>query len=104
MFEVYKLSKIPVAGNSHSVCRIEKWRHVLDSNWHTLEAAENFVVQKNFRFCAYDLGLSAFDPDDVVRHRCLYDKKREHKRQYFVGTPDVENIKKLLREDGIKVE
>lgn len=103
MHRVYRLSKTPVQSNAYGVCREEIWSVVEDKEFATQEEAERYVINKNFRFCSYDLAIFANDPPEVIRARCLTDPEWEFAREYFTHKPSIPLLKKQLREHHIKV-
>lgn len=103
MYPVYRIDRNPVSGNSHGVCRDERWKITEDRKFSSKKEAEDYVVDRNFHFCAYDLGLSSLDDENIKRSRCLDDQAFIHRRLYHITYPDMEKIASGLLRDGVKV-
>lgn len=104
MFQVYRLSKSPVATNSHGVCRDERWKFVEDQKFSTQEAAEAYVIQNNLRMNSYDLSIQDVTDVNIIRSRCLTDPKFVTKRDYHLVklTPEfLQNFKDQLSKEYI---
>lgn len=106
-FKVYKIDTFPGGSNSYGVDRSENWYVKKDSAFDTLKEARDYIISKNMLLSDLPLYTHAIQDDDarnkVINDFCFDDPKFAAKRRFWLGKPNVEEMKKALAHDGVKI-
>lgn len=102
-YTVYRIDKTDSKRDAYTVNRIQTWEVVKDLKFSNPEDAQEYVISKNKQLHAIDLGLHCITDPDEIRYRCLDDPDLVHKRSYFIGKPNIKEIKRLLLKDHINI-
>lgn len=105
--EVYRIDTFSGENNEYGVDRSESWVLSIDSLHDTIEDAKDCVRSKSRVFTDLPLFVADFntqeEKDSAAEEFCFSDKYLKYQR-FFVGKPSIANIKKRLKEEGVRVQ
>ena len=100
MFEVYKIIKTAYGGNSHAVCRDEKWYTHFDKNFEDYDKAIEYIITENIKH-APPFFLGALITNKAKKSEIL-EEKYLYYNTHFIGKPPYNKIKKSIGDQGVK--
>jgi hypothetical protein len=103
---VYKITSFSVPDNTYTVGRSEIWKTKKDQTFSSVELAKDYIREQSRKHTDLPLYLINIKPEDrehFIDRFCFDDLTFLKHRRFFIGKPDLDLIKKHLKEDGINV-
>lgn len=101
VYQVYKIIKVPLTGNSHAICRSEDWKVLKDEAFEDYYSAVEYIIEKNIRHASPDF-IDALSKKIVDRKDVLNDQWLVY-QTHFIGRPPRKEIIERLKLQGVNV-
>jgi len=109
MIDVYRINTLDTKTNKYSIGREQHWIVRKDKEFNDEKSAKLYVVEKSkiFTDCIALLGSKSMKLDQTKKNEyyndfCFNDEKYLLYRRFFLGYPPINEIKRLLRTNGIQ--
>lgn len=102
-YQIFRIQSTPSSTNAYTTGRMETWTVVPDITFTDLENAKNYVITQNLihsELARFLIDLSNEEEKDAFKLEFCFGNNYVHLQRYFLGVPNVNKIKELLKATG----